>query len=219
MMQDISKDGKTSAQLHENVPPNWYYQSIKENLFQRYWHLKRFEEVGKLIEPVDIILDIGCADGVFTKVILDKSAAKKIIGIDVLKTSVDWASKHWKKQTEMEFLVGDAHKLEFKTQTFDAVLALEVLEHVFDPEAVLREIERVLKREGYAILLVPTDSKLFNIIWYIWTKLRGKIWRGTHTQTYRNNYLPKLARKLGFTIENDKKFLWGMLHLLKVRKG
>ncbi|MEK7112364.1 MAG: class I SAM-dependent methyltransferase [Patescibacteria group bacterium] len=210
---------KTASELHEAVPPDWYFRSIRENILQRYWHRRRFTEVSKLIEPTGgKILDIGCADGMFTKVILDKSHAETIIGIDVLESSVDWANKHWKNYPEMKFRIGDAHNLDIKPETFDAVFALEVLEHVFKPIDVLREIKRVLKKGGYAIFLVPSDSLLFRVIWFFWTKFRGKIWKETHIQTYRNNYLPRLSRQTGFMVEVSKKFLLGMLHLIKVRK-
>lgn len=213
------KKAKTAAQLHEKVPPDWYHQSIRKNKGQKFWHTTRFKKVGELIEPNGgRILDIGSADGVFTKVILDKSKADKIIGIDVLESSVDWANKHWRNEKRMSFEVGDAHKLNFKASTFDAVFALEILEHVFDPAKVLREIKRVLKKGGYAVLLVPSDSKLFNIIWFFWTKMRGRIWDDTHIQTYRNNYLPKVAERAGFNIDRNEKFLLGMLHVVKVRK-
>jgi len=86
-MQDLDK---SAAELHKEVPPDWYFRSIRENILQRYWHKRRFEEIGSMIETVSgSVLDIGSADGVFTKVILDKSKAKKIIGIDVLESSVD----------------------------------------------------------------------------------------------------------------------------------
>ena len=210
---------KEAAHLHENVPPDWYYRSIRENLFQRYWHMRRFDEVGKLIEPsTGKILDIGSADGMFTKVIYDKSHAKEIVGIDVLKSSVDWANKHWKRYREMKFKVGDAHNLNFNPNSFDAVVALEVLEHVVDPKQVLTQVKKILKKGGYAIFLVPSDSKLFSVIWYIWTRFRGKIWDHTHIQSFRSNYLPKLAKKVGFEVEVDKKFILGMLHLIKVRR-
>ncbi len=215
----MKKGVKDAAHLHENVPPDWYFRSIRDNIFQRYWHSRRFDEVGRLIERTHgKILDIGSADGMFTKVIYEKSNASEIIGIDVLKSSVDWANKHWKEYKVMKFKVGDAHKLGFKPNTFDAAVALEVLEHVVDPKQVLTNIRKVLKKGGYAIFLVPSDSKLFNIVWYIWTRFRGKIWDHTHIQSFRNNYLPKLAKETGFKVEVDKKFILGMLHLVKVRK-
>ena len=211
----------SAANLHENVPPNWYYHSIKINPIQRYWHKRRFKEVGDLVEPTGgQILDIGCADGVFTKVILDKSKAKKVVGIDVLKSSVDWAKKHWKRNKKLSFKVGNAHKLTYKAKTFDAVFALEVLEHVPNFEVVFKEIKRVLKRGGYAVFLVPTDNFLFKIIWYIWTTFgRGKIWDDCHIQSFnKDNTLADNLSNAGFEVEVDKKFILGMLNVVKVRK-
>ena len=212
---------KEAVDLHEQVPPNWYYQSLKIDPFQKYWHSKRFIEVTKVLERVDgEVLDIGCADGMFSKVILDGTHAKKLIGIDVLKTSITWAKKHWKNNKSMKFELGDAHKLNFKNGTFSAVFAMEVLEHVHDPVEVFKEIKRILKKGGYAVFLVPSDSFLFRTIWYFWLHFypRGWVWRETHIQTYRNNALPRKCRNAGFKVEVDKKFSLGMLHLVKVRK-
>ncbi len=215
----MKENTKTASELHKNVPPDWYYRSIKENVFQRYWHKRRFEEVSKLIDPVvGIVLDVGSADGMFTKVILDKSKAKKVVGIDVLKSSVDWANKHWKKNKRLEFKVSDAHSLAFESNIFSAVFALEVLEHVHKPKEVIGQIKRVLKKDGYAVFLVPTDSLLFRLIWFFWTKFRGKIWDDTHIQSYTNSSLLDMCISVGFEVEVSKKFLLGMLHVVKVRK-
>jgi 2-polyprenyl-3-methyl-5-hydroxy-6-metoxy-1,4-benzoquinol methylase len=216
----MEKTTKTAIELHEQVPANWYYQSLKVDPLQRYWHKRRFEEVENVITPVKgKILDIGCADGMFSKVIFDKTGASKLIGIDVLKTSIAWANKHW-KNPGMKFMVGDAHFLKFNTGEFDAVFALEVLEHVHNPVMVFKEIKRIMKKNGYAVFLVPSDNFLFRTIWWLWLHFypRGWVWRETHIQTYRNNLLPKVCKKAGFKIEVDKKFLLGMLHLVKVRK-
>src|SRR6266481_4797276 len=94
---------KEAIKLHKNTPPNWYNQSLKVDLLQRYWHNRRFTEVSKLIEPTGgSVLDIGCADGMFSKVIFNKSHADRFIGIDVIKSSVDWANKHWKNEKKMK---------------------------------------------------------------------------------------------------------------------
>ncbi|MBX4205570.1 class I SAM-dependent methyltransferase [Candidatus Microgenomates bacterium] len=213
--------GKSASQMHENVPPDWYYASMRRNVLQRYWHNRRFEKVQQLIEPVKgKILDIGSADGVFSKVILDKTHAKQIIGIDVLEDSVNWANNHWKRNKNMKFIVGDAHNLDFSTNTFDAVFALVVLEHVFEPEKVFKEIRRVLKKGGYAIFLVPADNFLFNIIWGFVTHFWwARIWKDCHVQSFsKENPLSKVVAKSGLKIEEDQKFILGMLNIVKARK-
>ncbi len=180
----------SAAELHKNVPPDWYFSSMKRNPFQRFWHESRFAEVSKFIEPIPggKILDIGSADGIFTKVILDKSEAKEIVGVDVLQSSIEWSKKHWRKYKEMKFRLGDAHELDFKANSFDAVFALEVMEHVFEPRVVFKEIKRVLKKNGYVISFSAKNT------------LAGEL------------------KKAGFKVEVDDKFLLGMLNLVKARK-
>lgn len=217
----VNKKINTNAErLHEHVPPDWYFQSIVKDPFQRIWHKSRFRQVENIIEPTGgRILDVGCADGVFSKVIFDKSKPREMIGIDILANSVKWAKGHW-KNNKIRFLVGDADKLDFRSSYFDAVFCMEVLEHVFKPRKVMAEFYRVMKKGGYGIFLVPSDSVLFRLIWFIWLKFypRGWVWRDTHIQTYRNSFLPKLCKNAGFKVEVDKKFNLGMLHLVKVRK-
>jgi len=219
MRKKLTRRTKTAIKRHSNVPPDWYERSIKENILQRFWHKKRFKEVAKLVEKTGgKILDIGSADGTFSRIILDRSKGEYVIGIDVLKASVDWANARHKDTGKMEFRLGDAHKLEFKANSFDSVFALEVLEHVDDPEAVLKGVKRVLKKGGYAVFLVPADNLLFEVIWFFWTKWRGRIWHDTHIQSFKKGWLPKLCKRVGFKVEEDKKFLLGMLHVVKVRK-
>jgi len=209
---------RNAVEMHKNVPADWYYRSIKENIIQKYVHTRRFKEVAKLIEPTGgKILDIGSADGMFTSVIAKKSKADQVIGVDVLKRSVDWANKHWKGST-MKFVVGDAEDLEFEKKSFDAIVALEVLEHVHKPVVVLENIKKLLKKDGYAVFLVPAETLLFQFIWFFWVRTRGKVWNDTHINIFKNDSLTKLCKKAGFKIVEDKKIIFGTLHLIKVRK-
>ena len=211
---------KIGEDLHQHVPANWYFESLKKDQLQKFWHNTRFREVKKVATPAESVLDVGCADGVFSQVIFRATQPKKFIGLDVVKTSVAWAKKHWIKNKKMKFIVGDAHKLLFDNNSFDAVFCLEALEHVADPLLVLREFKRVMKKDGYGVFLVPSDNNLFKIVWWLWLHFypRGWVWKETHIQTYRNNYLPIACKKAGFKIIVDKKFNLGMLHLVKVRK-
>ena len=212
---------KIGEDLHEHVPANWYHQSLQKDLLQRIWHNSRFREVRKVATHAESVLDVGCADGVFSNVIFKSVKPEKFVGLDVVKTSIAWASKHWAKNKKMKFVVGDAHNLQFKDESFEAIFCLEALEHVADPVKVFKEFKRVMKKGGYGVFLVPSDNDLFKIVWWLWLHFypRGWVWRETHIQTYRNNYLVTAVKKAGFKVEVDKKFNLGMLHLVKVRKS
>lgn len=207
-----------AAILHQKVPPDWYERGIKENIFQRFWHYRRFRNVGKLIEPTGgKILDIGSADGTFTRVILGRSRADLVVGIDILPASISYAKKRFAKNKKLKFKVADAENLPFKKEEFDAVFALEVLEHVFEPKTVLVEIKRVLKKNGYVVFLVPTENLLFKFIWFFWVRTRGKIWQGTHVQKFDHENLEKLIENLSFEIVANKSFLIRMLKAVKAK--
>lgn len=209
-----------AADLHKNVPPDWYARSIKENVLQRFWHTTRFREIGKLINPDGgKILDIGSADGTFTKIILDKSRAEKVVGIDVLESSVKYAKKRFARSKKMSFRLADAHNLPFRDKEFDGVICLETLEHVEDPAQVIREMKRVLTDKGYILILVPAENWLFRfIVWPLWTLGPGKIWKGTHLSHFTSNQVLKVIETQGLKIVENKKFLLGMLQAAKAVK-
>ncbi len=209
----------SAAELHKDVPPDWYERSVKENLLQRYWHSRRISEVGKFSEIVKgEVLDIGSADGYFTYHIQRYTQSPSITGIDVLKSSVDYAAKRYRKNKNLKFAVGDAEKLTFPANKFSAVYILEALEHVFDAGKVMKEIFRVLKPGGYTVVLVPSENFLFKLGWPIWTRTRGRIWNDTHLNFFDGSKLPHLIKKAGFTDIQVRTFILGMLLLVKARK-
>ena len=207
-----------AAILHRNVPPDWYQRGIKENFFQKVWHYFRFKNLGKLIEPSrGKILDIGCADGTATKFILEQSKADLIIGVDVLQSSVDYAKKRF-KSSKLKFLMADAEKLPFEKNQFEAVFCLDSIEHFFEPEKVIREMRRVLKKDGYLVILVHTKSLLFRIIWFFWENTKGWVWKGTHIRKFSAEQLKKLIKNAGFEMIVERRFLLGMYQVVKARK-
>lgn len=59
-----------------------------------------------------------------------------------------------------QFVLGDGCKLKYKNNSFDTILNLHVLEHVFEPIQMVKEAARVLKKNGYAIFLIPNGATL-----------------------------------------------------------
>ncbi len=211
----MSHNHKTLLEIHEDVPADHYDQGIKRNLFQKYWHSKRFSEVLGVITPVaGPILDVGCHSGTFTQAVLTKTGSKDIYGIDVSKSAIALAQK---RIPFGKFQTGSAEKLSYKSDFFDAVFCLEMLEHVDDPIAVLSEINRVLKNGSKAYILVPTDNKLFKAVWFLWTMYYSH-WRHAHVQSYNKEVLETVLKELGFKIRKVKTFNMGMLKLIVCEK-
>lgn len=206
---------KTLLEIHEDVAANHYDRGIKRNLFQRYWHSRRFAEVRNVIKPVNgPILDIGCHSGTFTKKILEKIKTKEVYGIDISSSAI----KRAKLRIPFgHFEIGDAVNLPFQSNFFVTVFCLEVLEHVDNPEKVLSEIKRVLKKNGDVVILVPSDSRLFKIVWFLWT-MYYPVWRHAHVQSFADGNLESLISKSGLNLEKVKTFNLGMLKLVVARK-
>lgn len=201
--------------LHENISPDHYDQGIKKNLFQKFWHSRRFKEVAKVSDPIKgRLVDIGCHSGLFTKEIIKFVKPREIYGIDISMQSIKKAQKRIKNGI---FQVADAHSLPFKNNFFDIIFCLEVLEHVDDPKKVVREIYRVLKTDGYVIMLIPTDNLLFKITWFLWN-LRYPIWKHVHVQSFQNDSLEKIVKKERFKIVLIKTFNFNMLKIIKITK-
>ena len=63
----------------------------------------------------------------------------------------------------MRFLKGEVEALGLPDACFDAIVCSEVLEHCADPEAILREMRRLLRRGGVAVVTVPNDPLILRV--------------------------------------------------------
>lgn len=203
------------VELHENVSADHYDTGIRNNIFQRVWHFTRFRALSKMMEPVDgKILDIGCHSGLCTEKIISWTHPTEVHGIDLSAKAIEKARKRIKNG---KFIVGDAEKLPYDRNYFDAVYCIEMLEHVDFPDQVLRQIHRILKKGKYAVILIPTDNLLFQVIWFIWN-IRHPVWKHVHVQSFKGDALEKLSREIGFEVDKVKSFNLGMLKIVRLVK-
>ncbi len=118
------------------------------------------------------VLDLGCAFGFSTLKLARKGYTT--VGVDNSARYIAWAKR---RHPDGIYLQSSAESLPLDDASFDAVLLLDVLEHVVDQVAVIREIERVLKPGGTLVLSVPHRGLLG---WLDSLNLYAKLVRKTH---------------------------------------
>ncbi|HEX4733903.1 MAG TPA: class I SAM-dependent methyltransferase [Thermoleophilaceae bacterium] len=136
------------------------------------------------------VLDVGCGEGVLTEQWADKLGGGRIVGIDLddPKLKAEWEKR---RRANLEYRVEDATHLSFADNEFDLAGAIEVLEHVPDPERTVAEMARVAK--GWLLVSVP----------------REPLWRGLNMA--RGAYLKDLGNTPGHINHWSKRSFVSML--------
>jgi SAM-dependent methyltransferase len=88
------------------------------------------------------VIDLGCGDGFYSLRWWDLGHPKALVGIDPASQAIEIANKN-KNHRPIEFLVGDAHQLQFPNDSFDVALIQSILHHDDDPLDIIREAFRV----------------------------------------------------------------------------
>jgi 2-polyprenyl-6-hydroxyphenyl methylase/3-demethylubiquinone-9 3-methyltransferase len=105
------------------------------------------ETVFQTFEPGPArILDLGCGGGLMTIPLARLGRAIK--GVDLSEGSLAVARSRAPKDLDVEFEKGDVYRLDEPSAAYDAVLAMDVLEHLERPGAALKEAGRVLRPGG-----------------------------------------------------------------------
>jgi ubiquinone/menaquinone biosynthesis C-methylase UbiE/uncharacterized protein YbaR (Trm112 family) len=101
------------------------------------------------------VLDIGCSQGQFAFEHLLPSGAGTVIGVDFSAGAIHEAQRRAAGIPNALFVVGDATALPVQSSQFDRVVITEVIEHLPDVQAALRELRRVVKADGEVVLSTP----------------------------------------------------------------
>ena len=94
------------------------------------------------------LLDVGCGKMPYKNYILENSEINNYVGLDI-ETALEY-DKYVKPD-----LLWDGKKMPIKDNSYNTIIATEVLEHCFEPEILLKEIYRVLKPGGLLFFTVP----------------------------------------------------------------
>ncbi|WP_413585579.1 bifunctional 2-polyprenyl-6-hydroxyphenol methylase/3-demethylubiquinol 3-O-methyltransferase UbiG [Bdellovibrio sp. HCB274] len=157
---DISK-----SEFYQELARDWYTTSQGamallrlETSFQMTWILS---EIRKYIGYHAEILDVGSGAGFFSNSAVQ--AGYEVTGLDISRTSLRVAEL-MDRSGRVKYVEGDAYKMPFAKDSFDVVVALDLFEHVSDPERIISEMSRVLRPGG--LLFYRTINR--NPASYIW---------------------------------------------------
>ena len=93
------------------------------------------------------VLDVGCGGGILSEALAERGAS--VLGIDLAESALQAAEAHRAGQA-VEYRLESSRETAARGEGFDVVTCMEMLEHVADPAAVLRDIHALLKPGGWA---------------------------------------------------------------------
>jgi 2-polyprenyl-3-methyl-5-hydroxy-6-metoxy-1,4-benzoquinol methylase len=154
------------------------------------------------------VLDVGCGEGVLTVDWAERLGDGRVVGIDLddPKLCAEWDKR---SRPNLEFRAEEATRLSFADSEFDLAAAIEVLEHVPEPEATVAEMARVARR--HLLVSVPREP-----LWRALNVVRGAYLRDLgntpgHVNHWSKRSFMSLLARHGTVEEARSPFPWTML--------
>lgn len=157
-----------------------------------WWHIGRRRIIASFVEEIcrrvtdrrPRILDVGCGTGANLLMLSQYGDAE---GVDISQDALAFCRDRGLDKVRL----GAGEKLPYDDGTFDLVTALDVVEHMDDDLAGLKEMRRVLRPGGRVLLFVPT----FMFLWGLQDDVSH------HRRRYRLSQLRRVLEEAGFEIE------------------
>jgi ubiquinone/menaquinone biosynthesis C-methylase UbiE len=180
---DLGASGWTDdlTDFHEDVAGGTHYIDVASRR-HALAELRRW--VGQ--RPA-VIMDVGCSSGFLLQEIRTALAGAEVIGADYVRGPLERLAKTIPDVPLLQF---DLTQCPLPDSSLDAVVLLNVLEHIQDDSLAIRQVFRVLKPNGVAVIEVPAGPHLYDV----YDKFL------MHFRRYRADDLARLLRDAGFDI-------------------
>ncbi len=154
------------------------------------------------------VLDVGCGEGVLVHGWAVENPDTRLVGIDLEEESIQ---SGWAERTapNLEYRVMKSANLPFADGEFELASAIEVLEHVPDPEHTVAEMARCASR--HLLVSVPREP-----LWRMLNMARGAYWSDLgntpgHLNHWSRRSFVRLLAQYGEVAEVRSPFPWTML--------
>jgi len=154
------------------------------------------------------LLDVGCGEGVLVHDWAGRLGDGRVVGVDLEEESIQagWAER---RAPNLEYRVVASADLPFAENEFDLATAIEVLEHLPDPEHTLAEMARCAER--HLLVSVPREP-----LWRMLNMARGAYWSSLgntpgHLNHWSRRSFAELLSRHGEIVAVRSPFPWTML--------
>lgn len=161
------------------------------------------------------VLDVGCGAGSVAKGVKRERPDLKVCGCDLSRSALAIAAA---SKDDVDFRLASAARLPFGDEELDFVWIFDVLEHVDDPERVLREVGRVLKPGGVFHIVLPLEGQprtLYRLLG-CGTRWTAKVRHGGHIQIFSADRFRTMAAACGLPVLRTRWSYHALLQVLDV---
>lgn len=189
-----------------DTPADTYTHGHHESVLRSHRWRTAENSAGYLLAHLDAgldLLDVGCGPGNITRDLAARVRPGRVVGVDASADVIATARADAGADTAVTFRVGDVYALDEPDDSFDVVHAHQVLQHLSDPVAALRELRRVVRPDGVvavrdsdyaAMVWAPLDPRLDR-----WLDLYHQITRRNGAEADAGRFLLGWAGSAGFT--------------------
>jgi SAM-dependent methyltransferase len=187
----VGKDIKIATNLPKEMQSH-HYPVLYEVEETHWWYLGRRRIIQSFVERICAtldtaaprILDVGCGTGANLKMLASYGRAE---GVDISQQALEFCRERGLESVKL----GAIEDLPYKDHSFELVTALDVIEHLDDDLAGLKEMRRVLCPNGRVLLFVPA----FMFLWGVQDDVSN------HRRRYTLPGLLKVVEAAGFAVE------------------
>lgn len=159
------------------------------------------------------VLDVGCGAGQVAKAVKRERPDLEVLGCDVSHGAIAAAAS---SPEGVDFRLATAERLPFADGELDFVWIFDMLEHVDDPEQVLREVARVLKPGGGFHIVLPLEGQPRTLYALVGagTRWTAKVRHGGHIQIFSADRFRRVASSCGLPVKRTRWSYHGLLQVL-----
>lgn len=150
----------TEEHYQEDYYKEWIEKQMEKRIpmwKRRLKELKKHRKSGRL-------LDVGCGAGTFLKLANEE-------GFEVYGTEIsEYASRYVKDNFGINVFKGNLEEAQFPASSFEIVTIWHTLEHLPDPRITLKEVNRILKKDGLLVIAIPNLKNFITRVLYLLAK-------------------------------------------------